>query len=131
MFATLFALDVPADYIGARVGGLLNPAGIQWILPSAQKFSIPTIKIIGTTGNCIEHLIRMNGGDPDTLVAAYCNNQATTHFAVQYEQQRLGFDTIRSQCIDWWHSEEGRTDFNRRVFEFALRRLPDLIAIIN
>jgi hypothetical protein len=33
------------------------------------------------------------------------------------------------RCATWWSSDEGQLDFNRRVFEFALRRLDELIAV--
>jgi hypothetical protein len=85
---------------------------------------------IGKTGEYIEHLIRMNGGDPDALAAACASNPDTAHSSVTWKSRRLGRDAVRSASISWWMSDgPGYADFSERVFNFVLRRLSEFIAI--
>jgi hypothetical protein len=89
---------------------------------------------IGKTGEYIEQIVRMNGGDPDALAAAYAANPDTAHTLVTWKRRRIDridfeSDRIHSASILWWLSDgPGHADFNQRVFDFVLCRLPELIA---
>ena len=87
---------------------------------------------IGKTGEYIEHIIRISGGDPDVLAAIYEANPQAAPGLIAWRPHRidkLGADPIRTASIDWWSSDgPGHADFNQRVFDFALGRLPELIA---
>jgi len=98
---------------------------LPWIVWSGRKVGI------GKTGEYVEHLVRLNNGDPDVLVAAYrATPSAVLRDAWQWKPPWFGlpWDAMRGQACEWWRSDEGRADFNARVFDFALRRLPELIA---
>lgn len=89
---------------------------------------------IGKTGAYIEQLIRISGGDPDVLVAVYAANPDAAPGLIAWRPHRIDrvsfeADRIHAASIDWWLSDgPGHADFNRRVFDFALGRLPELIA---
>jgi hypothetical protein len=111
----------------------------EWLsLLLEKKFHLPLIlwagrtANIGKTGEYIEHLVRIAGGDPDVLAAIYEANPDAAPKLIAWQPHRidrLGPDPIRTASIDWWSSDgPGRADFNQRVFDFALRRLPELIA---
>lgn len=109
---------------------LSRMSSMPWILWSGREVGI------GKTGEFIEHLVRLADGDADAMVACYrARPSVSLPEAYQKKKSRwfpwtnyLPWDKLRGQSVDWWHSEEGRADFNARVFEFALRRLPELIA---
>src|SRR5262249_49975987 len=87
---------------------------------------------IGKTGDYVEHLVRIAGGDPEALVAAYrAGPSSVIRDACVWTRPWFGmpWDQTRSDAYEWWRSDEGRGDFNARVFDFALRRLPELIAV--
>src|SRR5207253_234063 len=80
---------------------------------------------IGKTGEYIERLIRMVGGDPDALAAAYSHNPDMANSLVDWNDRKFNrLDPIRTESVDWWSSDgPGHADFNRRAFDFAHRRL--------
>ena len=86
---------------------------------------------IGRTGEYIEHLVRMVGGNPDSLAAAYAENSDVAGSLTEWGERKFDpLDPIRAQSVNWWSSDgPGRADFNKRAFDFALRRLPELIAL--
>jgi len=99
---------------------------LPWILWSGREVGI------GKTGEYIEHLVRIANGDPDALVGAYrAAPSAVLHDAWQWKRPWWGlpWDGIRGEACEWWRSDKGRADFNGHVFDFALRRLPELIAL--
>jgi hypothetical protein len=99
---------------------------LPWIIWSGREVGI------GKTGDYIEHLVRIAGGDPETLVAAYrAAPSSVLRDACAWKRPWFGlpWDATRGQAYEWWRSDEGRADFNARVFDFALRRLPELIAL--
>jgi hypothetical protein len=111
----------PFEWLSLLLDGRGNLPLIVW----AGRFAD-----IGKTGEYIEHLIRMSGGDPDALAAAFAASPDTAHASTRWKMCSLGRDPIRSASIDWWSSDgPGHADFNRRVFDFALRHLSDLIAL--
>jgi hypothetical protein len=111
----------PFEWLSLLLDGRGNLPLIVW----AGRFAG-----IGKTGEYIEHLIRMSGGDPDALATAFVASPDTAQASTQWKKRRLGRDPIRSASIAWWSSDgPGHADFNQRVFDFALRRLPDLIAL--
>jgi hypothetical protein len=89
---------------------------------------------IGKTGEYIEQLVRIAGGDPDVLATLYAANPDVAPGLIAWRPGRIDrvdfeADQIHYASIRWWLSDgPGRADFNQRVFEFALRRLPELIA---
>lgn len=89
---------------------------------------------IGKTGEYIEQLIRISGGDPDVLAAIYAANPDAAPGLIAWRPHRIDrvsveADRLHSASIDWWLSDgPGHADFNQRVFDFALGRLPELIA---
>ena len=92
-----------------------------------------TVKI-GKTGEFIEQLVRMSGGDPDVLAAGYAKNPDTADTLITWKSRRIDridfeSDHIQYESILWWLSDAGHADFNQRVFDFALQRLPELIAL--
>jgi hypothetical protein len=116
---------------------LCDGASVPWILWAAREVGI------GKTGEYIEHLVRIGGGDPDAMVAAY-QAEPSAHLPDAFKRNlgekprwirwlpgtdQLPWDKKRGESIDWWRSDEGRADFNARVLDFALKRLPELIAI--
>jgi|SRR5579859_1011446 len=89
---------------------------------------------IGQTGSYIEQLIRISGGDPDVLAAIYAANPDAASGLIAWRPHRIDrvsfeADKIHAASIGWWLSDgPGHADFNQRVFDFALNRLPELIA---
>jgi hypothetical protein len=86
---------------------------------------------IGKTGEYIEHLIAMDGGDPEMLGRAFAENPDRAYKSATWSAPRFGIgqDEIRSASIEWWSSDgPGQMDFNERVLDFVLRRMSDLIA---
>jgi hypothetical protein len=89
---------------------------------------------IGQTAEYIEQLIRIAGGDPDVLATIYAANPDAAPGLIAWRPHRIDrvsfeADHIHTASIDWWLSDgPGHADFNQRVFDFALRRLPELIA---
>jgi len=89
---------------------------------------------IGKTGAYIEQLIRIAGGDPDVLAAIYAANSDAAPGLIAWRPHRIDrvsfeADKIHTASIDWWLSDgPGHADFNQRVFDFALNRLPELVA---
>jgi hypothetical protein len=89
---------------------------------------------LGKTGTYIEQLIRIAGGDPDVLADLYAANPDVAPGLIAWKPHRIDrvsfeADRIHSASIAWWISDgPGHADFNQRVFDFALSRLPELIA---
>ena len=89
---------------------------------------------IGKTGAHVEHLIRIAGGDPDVLATLYAANPDVAPGLIAWRPHRIDrvdfeADRIHAASIDWWSSDgPGHADFNQRVFDFVLGRLPELIA---
>jgi hypothetical protein len=116
---------------------LYDGASLPWVLWASREVGI------GKTGEYIEHLVRIGGGDPDGMVAGY-RAEPSPHLPEAFEGNRkekprwvrwlpggnrLPWDKQRGESIDWWRSEEGRADFDARVFAFALKKLPELVAL--
>ena len=86
------------------------------------------------TTELFEQLIRIAGGDPDVLATIYAANPDAAPGLIAWRPQRIDrvsfeADHIHTASIDWWLSDgPGHADFNQRVFDFALNRLPELIA---
>src|SRR4051794_22395920 len=95
---------------------------------------------LGRTGECLDTIARIFLLGPDALIAAFVTNpedaarRADRQMSARSwrERWRIRRD-VRSadfrRCAAWWASDEGQLDFNRRVFDFALRRLDQLIAL--
>ena len=86
---------------------------------------------IGKTLDYIEQRIRMSGNDPDALVAAYATDPDRPDPDFGQWKRRFWRDPYTYANTDWWTSIDHpeHLEFNQRVFDFALRRLPDLIAL--
>jgi hypothetical protein len=123
-------------YIDERVAAwewlsllLDEPQQLPWIVWAGREVDI------GKTGMYIEQLIAMTGGNPDALVSDYLANPSPRlpvawhyPFLLRIKNRYWDADVWR-ETRSWWLSDEGRADFNSRVFDFALRRLPELIAL--
>ena len=86
---------------------------------------------IGKTLDYIEQRIRMSGNDPDALVAAYASDPDRPGPGRRQWKSRFWRDPYTYADTEWWTSIDhpDHLEFNRRVFDFCLRRLPDLIAL--
>jgi hypothetical protein len=86
---------------------------------------------IGKTRDYIEQRIRMSGNDPDMLAAAYADDPDRPGPDRRQWRSRFWRDPYTYAQYEWWTSihHPEHLEFNQRVFEFALRRLPDLIAL--
>lgn len=86
---------------------------------------------IGKTREDIEQTIRMSGNDPDSLVAAYVQDPDWPGPDFRQWKSRFWRDPYRNAPMDWWVSVDHpeHLAFNQCVFDFALRRLPYLIAL--
>lgn len=89
---------------------------------------------IGETGDYIEQIIRIAGGDPDVLATLYAANPDVAPGLIAWNPGRIDrvdfeADRLHAASIRWWLDDgPGYADFNQRVFDFALARLPELIA---
>src|SRR5579864_7995132 len=86
---------------------------------------------IGKTKDYIEQGIQMSGNDPDALAAAYASDPDRPGPDRRQFKSRFWRDPYIYADHDWWTSIDhpDHLEFNQRVFEFALQRLPDLIAL--
>ena len=111
-----------------------TPKRIPRLLWAAREIEL------GRTGECLEAIARGFLLDPDALVSAYVSDPEEAARLADHQMSTRGWRDrwrirrdLRSldvrRCATWWLSNEGQLVFNRRVFDFALRRLDQLIAV--
>ena len=86
---------------------------------------------IGKAREDIERTIRKSGNDPDALAAAYAADPDRPGPDGRQWRSRFWRDPYIFAPMEWWVSIDHpeHLEFNRCVFEFALRRLPELIVL--
>jgi len=84
---------------------------------------------IGKIREHIEERLRLSGNDVDAWIAAYA---ADPDFpGPRRRESRFWRDPYRLANTDWWTSIDhpDHLEFNRCAFDFALRRMPELIVM--
>jgi len=106
----------------------VTPPWQPWLLPR-MIWSARLIGI-GKPLEDIERSIRISGNDPDELAAAYAVDPDRRWPSYRKWRSRFWRDPYCNAPMKWWMSADHpeSLEFNRRAFEFALRRLPQLIA---
>lgn len=107
----------------------VTPPWQSWLLP--RMLWAARLIGIGQPREGVEQAMRMGGNDPDALVAAYAEDPDRPASSYPKWRSRWCRDPYRKAASNWWTSIDHPEylEFNRSVFEFALKRLPDLIAL--
>lgn len=118
----LFALDRMIE---------VTPPWEPWMLP--RMIWAARLAGIGKAREDLEHSIRMSGNDPDFLAAEYARDPDWAGPGPRGWKSRFWRDPYRLAPMHWWGSIDHpeHLEFNRCVVEFAIRRLPELIALDN
>jgi hypothetical protein len=109
------------------------PHSVPKILWAARQIDL------GETRECLDRVTRGYLLDPDTLIASFLADpmragreiKAKMSAHTWREKMRIRNDLRSAECIhcnDWWASDIGQLDFNRRVLDFAQQNLDQLIA---
>ena len=107
----------------------ITPPWEPWQLP--RMIWAARLVGIGKPREDLEHSIRMSGNDPDFLAAEYARDPDWAGPDIRGWKSRFWRDPYRLAPMHWWVSIDHpeHLEFNRCVVEFAIRRLPELIAL--